>query len=89
MGLGGDDGSVATGNAGYLQTSSFDHHPDDDDDDADDDDYYYCGHHHHDDQIMMISICISEDSASGNTGRPLEVYFPFLGHLTVLMMQPY
>ena len=74
MGLGGDDGSVATGNAGYLQTSSFDHHPDDDD--------YYNGdhHHHHDDQIMMISICISEDSASGNTGRPLEVYFPFLGH---------
>ena len=85
MGLGGDDGSVATGNAGYLQTSSFDHHPDDDDDD----DYYNGDDDDDDGQIMMISICISEDSASGNTGRPLEVYFPFLGHLTVLMMQPY
>ena len=34
LGLGGDDGSVATGNAGHHYTSFFD----DDDDDGDDDD---------------------------------------------------
>ena len=71
MGLGGDDGSVATGNAGYLQTSSFDDHPHDDDHDDHENE-------NDDDQTTMISICILENSAPGNTGRVLETYFPFL-----------
>ena len=40
----------------------------DDEDDGDGDD----------DQLIMISISILVDSASGNTGRSLETYFPFL-----------
>ena len=92
MGLGGDDGSVATGNAGHLQTSSFDDHPhsddDDDDDDCDHDDHDDHDHYHdnYDNQIMMISICILENSAPGNTGRALATYFPFLRHLSTTGM---
>ena len=87
MGLGGDDGSVATGNAGYLQTTSFDHHPDDGDDDHD---YYYGYHDHDDDQIMMISICIGRQrpwqyrSAIRN---PLSISWTFnSADATIVMM---
>ena len=77
MGLGGDDGSVATGNAGHHYTSFFDDDDEDggDDDDGDDDEDDGDGD---DDQLIMISISILVDSASGNTGRSLETYFPFL-----------
>ena len=55
LGLGGDDGSVATGNAGLTSThlSFFDDGGEDDGNDDDDDD--------DDDQIIMISICILVD----------------------------